>query len=205
MVSAKLLAEMDMKLRALVRSVSPYNSYEQQIRSFGGLNLVFSGDVWQLPPPEGGFLGNMPKKYIQNARKYTPAPNIAHGQSLLWSGPETGVQGVTELYECERTQDLRLQSVQNEFRMAFCGKKPTKHYMDYLRCILAVMSMGHPVATKTFVRNVVHWHRNEDFMTKLSLKRPLNLNAANVKKRDDLVRLLHPLRTMIVSRRNKSC
>ena len=107
MVSSKLLAEIDMKLRALVRSVSRYKRNEQQqIRSFGGLNLIFSGDVWQLPPPEGGFLGDMPTEYIRNARQYTPAPNIAHGQSLLWSGPETGVQGVTELYECERTQDL---------------------------------------------------------------------------------------------------
>ena len=136
----------------------------------------------------------MPTEYIHNARKYTSAPNIAHGQSLLWSGPETGVQGVTELYECERTQDLRLQSVQNEFRMAFCGKKPTKHYMDYLRCILAVMSMGYQVATKTFVRNVVHWLRNENFMTTISPKQ---------KTKDDLVRLLHPLQMMLVPRRKQ--
>ena len=107
MVSATLLAEIEMKLTALVRSVSPYNGDDhQQIRRFGGLNIIFSGDVWQLPPPEGGFLGDLPTEYIQNAREYTPAPNIAHGKSLLWSGPETGVQGVTKFNECERTKDM---------------------------------------------------------------------------------------------------
>ncbi len=46
---------------------------------------------------------------------------------------ETGVQGVTELEECERTQDLWLRSVQDEFRRgeltvethAFLHGKPT--------------------------------------------------------------------------------
>ena len=75
--------------------------------------MLFSGDVWQLPPPDGGFLGENPIEYIRNARKYTPSPTIAHGQSLLRSDDiETGVQGVTELVECERTTDLWLRSVQ---------------------------------------------------------------------------------------------
>ena len=60
----------------------------------------------------------MPTEYIQNARKDTPAPNIAHGQSLIWNGPDTGVQGVIELHECQRTKDAWLQSVCNSFR---CG------------------------------------------------------------------------------------
>ena len=34
----------------------------------------------------------------------------------MWSGPETGVQGVSELSVCERTDDKWLQSVQEEFR-----------------------------------------------------------------------------------------
>ena len=80
------------------------------------MNVLFSGDFWQLPPPEGGFLGDLPFEYIQNSRQYHPSPSIAHGQSLMWSGPETGVQGVTELEHCERTDDVWLQSVQEEFR-----------------------------------------------------------------------------------------
>ena len=86
------------------------------MRPFAGINLLCSGDVWQLPPPEGGFLGDIPCEYIKASRKFTPAPNVAHGQSLVWSGPKTGIQGVTELETCERTKDLWLQKVQNEFR-----------------------------------------------------------------------------------------
>ena len=62
-----------------------------------------------------------------------PSPSISHGQSLLWSGPDTGVQGVTELEHFERTSDLWLQSVQEELRYgkltmdthAFSHGKPT--------------------------------------------------------------------------------
>ena len=67
-------------------------------RPFGGLNVLFSEDVWKLPPPDGRFLGDIPVEYIRNARKHAPTPSIAHGQSLLWSDDvETGIQGVTEL------------------------------------------------------------------------------------------------------------
>ena len=95
---------------------------------------MFSGDVWQLPPPDGGFLGDIPAEYIRKARKYEPLPSIAHGQSVLWSeDKETGVQGVTELVECERTKDEWLRSVQDEFRRgelsrethAFLHRAPT--------------------------------------------------------------------------------
>ena len=118
MVSARLLADIDCKLRSLARACSPFKQNKRGMhRPFGGLNVLVSGDVWQLPPPDGGFLGDIPVEYIQNARKYSPTPCIAHGQSLLWSEDiETGIQGVTELTECERTKDLWLRSVQDEFR-----------------------------------------------------------------------------------------
>ena len=135
MVSARLLADLDCKLRSLSRATSPFiKNKHGKHHPFGGLNIVFSGDFWQLPPPDGGFLGDIPTEYIRNARKYTPSPSIAHGQSLLWSDDdETGVQGVTELVECERTKDLWLRSVQDEFRRgeltvethAFLHGKPT--------------------------------------------------------------------------------
>ena len=54
-------------------------------RPFGGLSVLFSGDVGQLPPPDGGFLGDIPIEYLRNARKYATTPSIAHRQSLLWS------------------------------------------------------------------------------------------------------------------------
>ena len=82
-------------------------------QAFAGVNLLCSGDFWQLPPPEGGFLGDISCEYISASRKFTPAPSIAHGQSLVWSGPSTGIQGVTELATCERTGHLWLTKVQN--------------------------------------------------------------------------------------------
>ena len=75
------------------------------------------GSCWQLPPPDGGCLGDIPVEYERNARKYSPTPSIAHGQSLLWSDDaETGIQGATELKTCERTKDVWSRSVQDQFR-----------------------------------------------------------------------------------------
>ena len=84
MVSARLLAEINTKLRHVVRSQGAfkYNAHGD-LRSFGGLNVLISGDFWQLPPPDGGSLGDIPYEYIAAAPKYVPAANIAHGQSLL--------------------------------------------------------------------------------------------------------------------------
>ena len=56
-----------------------------------------SGDFWQLDPPDGGFLGDIPAEFIRRARMHCPAPTVSHGQSLVWGGAEHGIQGVTEL------------------------------------------------------------------------------------------------------------
>ena len=40
----------------------------------------------------------------------------AYGQQLIRGGPKNGIQGVTELVTCERTQDEWLREVQEEFR-----------------------------------------------------------------------------------------
>ena len=100
MVSAKLLAQIDVKLRSVVREIGTAKiGSNKHDRPFGGLNVLFCGDFWQLPPPDGGFLGNIPVEFIRAARRHVPAPTVAHGQSLLWAGAEHGAQGVTELEE----------------------------------------------------------------------------------------------------------
>ena len=117
MVSAKLLADVDLKLRDVIRRIGTEKLDENDVdQPFGGLNVLCVGDFWQLDPPDGGFLGDIPTHYIQRARQYKPAPTISHGQSLFWSGLRTGVQGVTELNENERTPDLWLREIQQEFR-----------------------------------------------------------------------------------------
>ena len=78
--------------------------------------MIFSGDMWQLDPPEGGFLGDITTEYIQSGRKFIALPTVAHGQALVWSGRETGLQGMTELISCERCDDEWLRGVQAEIR-----------------------------------------------------------------------------------------
>ena len=117
MVSAKLLATIDMKLRATIRELGTTKlAGDKTSRPFGGLNVLIVGDFWQLEPPDGGFLGSIPVDYILQGRKFQPAPTISHGQALLWSGPKTGVQGVTELHQCERQDDEWLEDMQEEIR-----------------------------------------------------------------------------------------
>lgn len=116
MVSAKLLAQLDMKLREVIRDIGTQKLRNGRTQPFGGLNVLCCGDFWQLDPPDGGFLGGIPCEYIARARKYQPAPTIAHGQALLWGGEDGGLQGVTELSQCERCDDEWLKEVQEEMR-----------------------------------------------------------------------------------------
>ena len=117
MVSAKLLAEIDMKLRAVV---SAANKLKKDVSGedlpFGGLNVVMDGDFWQLDPPMGGYLAAIPVEFIRKACKYDPKPDVAHGQAIFWGEGKGCVQGMTELTECVRTEDPWLLQVQNEMR-----------------------------------------------------------------------------------------
>ena len=52
MVSARLLAELDMQLRGKIRGVSRHKTNEQErSQPFGGVNLLAFGDLNQLEPP----------------------------------------------------------------------------------------------------------------------------------------------------------
>ena len=117
MVSAKLLAEVDMKMRNLVSKLESLKCDQKGVsRAFGGINIVFVGDFWQIDPPSGGFIASIPVEFIRKARQYDPKPDIAHGQSIFWHSGEGCVQGMTELTECVRTEDEWLYSVQEEMR-----------------------------------------------------------------------------------------
>jgi hypothetical protein len=119
MVSAKLLAEMDMKLRNMVSSLEKLKADGKGVsRAFGGINIIFVGDFWQIEPPGGGFLAAIPVEFMRRARQYDPKPDIAHGQAIFWRHGEGSVQGITELTECVRTEDAWLYAVQQEM---LCG------------------------------------------------------------------------------------
>ena len=78
--------------------------------------MLMCGDFWQLPSVDGVYLADIPTEYIRAARKFEPAPTIAHGQALLWARDGHGLAGMTELHECERCDDEWLKEVQAEIR-----------------------------------------------------------------------------------------
>ena len=95
MVCATLFASIDVKLRSMCTSVNKY-AFDRngRIKPFAGVNVLCSGDLWQLSPPQGGMLGSMPIEYIAGGQRHIPRVCEAHGQSLIWSGADTGIQGV---------------------------------------------------------------------------------------------------------------
>eukprot|EP00435_Cladocopium_sp_Y103_P002999 s593_g1.t1 len=96
MVSAELLARVELRCRELVRdlSQSKYAKDSVMVRPFGGLNVIVAGDLWQLPPPRGAFLGDVPCEMLTQG-KIKKAAHTARGQQLVWGSMPDGVHGVT--------------------------------------------------------------------------------------------------------------
>ena len=117
MVSAELLARLELRCRELVRDLaqSKYAPEQCAARPFGGLNVILSGDMWQLPPPRGTFLGDVPWEWLTKSQSKKVAHTV-HGQELVWGALPQGIHGMTELTQCERTRDKWLQGLQNEIR-----------------------------------------------------------------------------------------
>lgn len=81
MVSAELLARLELRCRELVRDLAQgkYAQDAATARPFGGLNVILSGDMWQLPPPRGTFLGDVPWEWLTKSKSKKVAHTI-HGQ-----------------------------------------------------------------------------------------------------------------------------
>ena len=89
MVSTQLLAEIDCKLRSVVRDVvATKTASDKHASSFGGLNVLLVGDFWQLEPPQRGCLASLPVEYIAKARHFKAIPTTAHGRGLRGQPPE---------------------------------------------------------------------------------------------------------------------
>ena len=125
MVSAELISRLEMRCREIGR---------RHDVPWGGLNVILAGDVWQLEPPRGTFIANLPLQWLTHGAT-SKRPPAATGQALIWdTNAEHGIQGVTELVEVKRTDDAWLQHVQDQIRHgelsatnhAFMHGKPTK-------------------------------------------------------------------------------
>ncbi|CAE7457464.1 pfh1 [Symbiodinium natans] len=106
MVSARLLAQMDQRIRSAKPAADEWkiDPKTNRPRPFGGVNVLFTGDFAQLPPPEGGGIAEIPE--------------------LFWNG---AVQGVTELVERERCKDEWWNEVVDELREGYLSDKNHKY------------------------------------------------------------------------------
>ena len=141
MVSVELLAKLEQACRRVIRNGSPFKRDTANIdKPFGGLNVLVVGDLWQLEPPKGHFIADLPHEWLGSAGA-RQRPLLAQGQELMWGPPDRAFQGCTELEECERTKDEWLKELQDEFRFgnlttdnhAFLHGKPTHVPGSWLR------------------------------------------------------------------------
>ena len=91
---------------ALDRAVSQEAAKRMSSRPFAGVNVLLLGDFYQLPPPSGGYLADVPSSRrpprLSAAADAEPDLLADYGRNLLWGG---ALQGVTELEERERCKD----------------------------------------------------------------------------------------------------
>ena len=131
MVSAKLLAKLEQQQREYTPSQSAFKrDAAGKVRHWGGANMIFLGDFYQLPPPEGGFLGDVPRCLASTgATEDAGDPAIERGRELFWQG---GVQGVTELTEILRCDDPWWNEVVEQLRQG-CLSEENHRYLHGLR------------------------------------------------------------------------
>eukprot|EP00438_Fugacium_kawagutii_P006753 Skav200266 [mRNA] locus=scaffold4437:38715:48406:+ [translate_table: standard] len=126
MLSAEMLARLEAQCRKLISDIyaAKYGApYKYQVAPFGGLNVILCGDMWQLPPPRGTFLGQIPWQLVTGLPS-GKLPLALQGQRLVWApAAHGGLHGVTELVQCERTRDPWLQEVQTELRRGQLSKE----------------------------------------------------------------------------------
>ena len=103
LVDAKLLGQAEKELREVVPVSNPWKTKNGQVRPFAGINVIFTGDFHQLPPPAGIYLAQVPRAVrdphgkvrrrtrwgITASNSFGPAPCRASRSSLTGSVART--------------------------------------------------------------------------------------------------------------------
>ena len=91
------------------------------VRPFAGVNLIIIGDFKQLPPPQGGYLADIPHALCVGPQGPPAAPDalVDAGKKLMWED----IQGVVELRERERCKDAWWNEVTDELRAGCLSEK----------------------------------------------------------------------------------
>ena len=110
--------QVEQRLRAVVPSASQWKrNAAGDSRAFAGVNVLLLGDFYQLPPPSGGYLADVPSSRrpprLSAAADAEPDLLADYGRELVWGG---ALQGVTELEERERCKDDWWNEVVDELR-----------------------------------------------------------------------------------------
>ena len=87
MISAEPLARLELRCRELVRDLAQSKDAKDAAyaRPFGGLNVILAGDMCQLPPPRGTFLGDVPWEWLTQCKTKKVAHTIPSA-ARTWSG-----------------------------------------------------------------------------------------------------------------------
>ena len=122
MLSAQLLAEVESEIRNGVSETSPYKyGADGRERPWGGINMGFIGDAYQLDCPEGTPLYKVPESFLPEIPQSAAVPKgdppestlAKRGLELMWDS----VQGVSELTVPYRCPDVWWNSVLNQIRV----------------------------------------------------------------------------------------
>ena len=98
MVSAELLGALEKVVARAVRKRGGYKlRVDGSMRLFGGINLIFFGDWWQLRPVGATAIFNNPLQ-VESGIAY-------HGQQIFWGTEADSIRHTWELYEPVRCQD----------------------------------------------------------------------------------------------------
>lgn len=120
LVDAKLLGQAEKDLREVLPVNNPWKMKDGQVRPFAGVNVIFTGDFHQLPPPAGIYLADVPRSVRDPRGEKKPEHAMGdYGKQLLW----VDVQGVTELVEKERCKDAWWNEVCDQLRHGWLSEK----------------------------------------------------------------------------------